>query len=104
MRNMQLLSVTAVALMMLLSLGCNSQARTDCKNNRWRMFKEWRNVKWAECGTAPEMHTMVYTKEERRNNHTYARNIRKRQLREDWTRFWMVDRPTTLSQYPVPAR
>ena len=88
---MRIFLLAAVAAVMLGNVGC-------------QMVDYDRQHAKAMRSISPELKTMNYTEGERRNNQEYWRDINERGFWTDIDMVTMTDRPTTLSQYPVPRR
>lgn len=50
---------------------------------------------------SPAMHTLSERDSDRINRHTVVRDTDFRMLSDDWDRFWMIDRPSHLTFYPM---
>jgi hypothetical protein len=81
-------ALLGMAFMLLTSLtGCASREGSDARSVRKH--------------PSPESNSIAFTRGQRKNNYAYTDNIRNRSFTDDWDRLWLMDRPTTLSHYPV---
>ena len=71
-----------------LVVGCSSQKKIT--------------TEYAQANVAPEMSGIARTQGERDNMRVYTDSIRSRGLADDWDAIWFIDRPSTLSRYPIP--
>ncbi len=89
MRNLLLKGFVASLLMVFaLSLGA-------CSNGRVTKESVWADM-------SPEMETLSLTSDQRttRKKRTFDTNLR--QLNDDWDYLWLQDRPSYMSDHPVP--
>lgn len=80
--------VAALMLVMTLSLGA-------CNNNRVTKQSVWADM-------SPELETLGLTHDQRITRKKRAIDTNLRQLNDDWDTLWLQDRPSYMSEYPVP--
>jgi len=59
-------------------------------------------ARWIRLRPAPEMYTLSLRKTDYKNDYAILWNEDVRMMREDFQRFWYLDRQSRLSLYPVP--
>jgi hypothetical protein len=86
---MKLTKLTAIAMIAAITLvgGCSSDQIT-AKSVRKDM--------------SPELVSLAHQSEQRRNMHARTHDTNKRQIWDDLDRILLLDRPTRLSEYPIP--
>ena len=59
-------------------------------------------ARWIRMDPAPEMYTLSLRKTDYKNDYAIMMNEDMRMMREDFQRFWHLDRQSRLSIYPIP--
>jgi hypothetical protein len=57
---------------------------------------------WVRSNLTPELQSVAHSAEQRKNMHARTYDTNLRQVWDDWDTFWMIDRPTQMSKYPIP--
>ncbi|MEX0776976.1 MAG: hypothetical protein WD042_14820 [Phycisphaeraceae bacterium] len=73
-----------------LLAGCGSKDRITAEGVRANM--------------SPELQSVGDTAQQRKNRQARAVDTTLRAIHDDWDYFWLIDRPTNLSRYPIPRR
>lgn len=49
----------------------------------------------------PELVGLATSQDDNTNNDFIVRNLNARMVVDDWNRFWLIDKPSSLSPYPI---
>ena len=49
----------------------------------------------------PELVGLATSQDDNTNNDFIVRNLNARMVVDDWNRFWLLDKPSTLSPFPI---
>lgn len=51
---------------------------------------------------SPELQSLAYTSEQRKNQQARSLDTTMSQIHEDWDRIWLIHKPIGMSRYPIP--
>jgi len=59
------------------------------------------SVRAIRLNMTPELVGLATSQDDNNNNDYIVRNLNARMVVDDWNRFWLIDKPSSLSPYPI---